>query len=52
ATLVSLISFSLLYAAPRLISILGYFWPLFASTTLFLVGIITFGYISQLSTVI
>ncbi|KAI5337426.1 hypothetical protein L3X38_016697 [Prunus dulcis] len=37
-------------SAPGLISILGYFWLLFASTTLFLVGIITFGYISQLST--
>ncbi|TKY72260.1 hypothetical protein E2542_SST00999 [Spatholobus suberectus] len=50
ATVVSL-SFSLLfYAAPRFLSILAYFWPLFASTTVFLVAIIAFGGVSKLST--
>ncbi|CAL9014993.1 unnamed protein product [Prunus brigantina] len=50
AIFVSLICSLLLYAAPRLLSILGYFWPLFASTTLFLVAVIAFGGVSQLST--
>lgn len=50
AIFVSLILSLLLYAAPRILSILGYFWPLFASTTLFLVAIIAFGGGSKLST--
>jgi len=50
-TIVVLLSFSLLfYAAPHFLTILAYFWPLFASTTFFLVAIIAFGGISKLST--
>ncbi|PON38120.1 hypothetical protein PanWU01x14_314900 [Parasponia andersonii] len=37
------------YAAPRLTTIVAYFWPLFASTTLFVVAIIAFTGISQLA---
>ncbi|KAJ6992018.1 hypothetical protein NC653_015388 [Populus alba x Populus x berolinensis] len=33
----------LLYAAPRLITILAYFWPLLASTAVFLMLILVFG---------
>ncbi|CAJ1941501.1 unnamed protein product [Sphenostylis stenocarpa] len=45
------LSFSLmLYAAPRIMTILAYFWPLFASTTVFLVAIIAFGGFSKFST--
>lgn len=50
AILVSLLFSLLLYAAPRFLTILAYFWPLFASTTVFLVAIIAFGGISKLST--
>ncbi|KAB5551563.1 hypothetical protein DKX38_008874 [Salix brachista] len=32
-----------LYAAPRLITILAYFWPLFASTAVFFILIVVFG---------
>lgn len=39
----------LLYAAPRFMTILAYFWPLFASTTVFLVAIIAFGGVSKFS---
>ncbi|BAT87555.1 hypothetical protein VIGAN_05093800 [Vigna angularis var. angularis] len=50
-TILVLLSFSLLlYAAPHFLTILAYFWPLFASTTFFLVAIIAFGGISKLST--
>lgn len=50
-TIVVLLSFSLvLYVAPQFLTILAYFWPLFASTTFFLVAIIVFGGISKLST--
>lgn len=46
-----LLSFSLvLYVAPRILTILAYFWPLFASTTVFLVAIIAFGGVSKFST--
>lgn len=38
---------TLLYVAPRILTILAYFWPLFASTTVFLVAIIAFGGISK-----
>ncbi|KAJ1428653.1 hypothetical protein SESBI_08754 [Sesbania bispinosa] len=49
--IVALLSSSLLlYAAPRFLTILAYFWPLFASTTVFLVAIIAFGGVSKLST--
>ncbi|KAL4320954.1 hypothetical protein HN51_065123 [Arachis hypogaea] len=40
----------MLYAAPRFVTILAYFWPLFASTTVFLVAIIAFGGVSKFST--
>ncbi|KAL2341392.1 hypothetical protein Fmac_009332 [Flemingia macrophylla] len=39
----------LLYAAPYFLAILAYFWPLFASTTVFLVSIIAFGGVSRFS---
>ncbi|ESW19619.1 hypothetical protein PHAVU_006G140400 [Phaseolus vulgaris] len=49
--IVVLLSFSLvLYATPHFFTILAYFWPLFASTTFFLVAIIAFGGISKLPT--
>ncbi|CAJ1962680.1 unnamed protein product [Sphenostylis stenocarpa] len=49
--IVVLLSFSLvLYVAPRFLTILAYFWPLFVSTTVFLVAILAFGGISKLST--
>ncbi|KAL5574892.1 hypothetical protein UlMin_016591 [Ulmus minor] len=38
-----------IYAAPRLATILAFFWPLFASTTLFVVAIITFSCFPKLS---
>ncbi|XP_062088499.1 uncharacterized protein LOC133795064 [Humulus lupulus] len=38
-----------LYAAPRLTTLVAYFWPLFASTTLFVVAIIAFTGVSQLA---
>lgn len=37
------------YAAPRMMTILAYFWPLFASTTVFLIAIIAFGGVSKFS---
>lgn len=40
----------LLYANPRILTILVYFWPLFASTTVFVLIIIAFGGVSELST--
>lgn len=46
----SLILGFLSYAAPRMLTILAYFWPLFASTAVFLLLIITFGGVSQLAT--
>lgn len=39
----------MLYAAPRFVTILAYFGPLFASTAVFLVAIIVFGGIAQLA---
>lgn len=50
ATIVSLLISLLLYAAPRFLNILAYFWPLFASTTVFLISIIAFGGVSKFST--
>ncbi|CAF2130009.1 unnamed protein product [Brassica rapa] len=40
---------SLVYAAPRILDILAYFWPLFASTAAFLAMAITSGAFQQLS---
>ncbi|WZZ75408.1 hypothetical protein YC2023_086778 [Brassica napus] len=40
---------SLVYAAPRILDILAYFWPLFASTAAFLAMAITSGGFQQLS---
>ncbi|KAL5836469.1 hypothetical protein ACOSQ4_015966 [Xanthoceras sorbifolium] len=36
------------YAAPRMLTLLAYFWPLFASTAVFLLLIIIFGGVSQM----
>ncbi|KAK4785573.1 hypothetical protein SAY86_002262 [Trapa natans] len=38
-----------LYALPRFVTVLAYFWPLFASTAVFMVVILVFGGISQLA---
>lgn len=46
ATLISLLLLSLIFIAPRFLTILAYFWPLFLSTALFLVVIVFFGRIS------
>lgn len=46
---ISLTISSVLYAAPRIMTILTYFWPLFASTTMFFVAIIAFGGVSKFS---
>ncbi|XVE87639.1 hypothetical protein DITRI_Ditri19aG0003900 [Diplodiscus trichospermus] len=50
AILASLIIVSLSCATTHLPTILAYFWPLFASTTVFLVAVIAFGGFSQLAT--
>lgn len=51
AVLVSLMASSVVYVAPRILTILNYFWPLFASTTVFLVLIIAFnGSFSHIAT--
>lgn len=49
AIIVSLLVVSLVYAAPRILDIVAYFWPLFASTSAFLAIAITFGGVQQLS---
>lgn len=49
AIIVSVVMSSLVYAAPRVLDILAYFWPLFASTAAFLAIAITFGGFQQLS---
>ncbi|CDY42534.1 hypothetical protein HID58_080368 [Brassica napus] len=49
AIIMSVMVLSLLYAAPRILDILAYFWPLFASTAAFLAVAITFGGFQQLS---
>ena len=46
---VSVILSLFLYAAPRFGSILAYFWPLFASTTLFVVAIVVLSGVSLLA---
>ncbi|KAG8490668.1 hypothetical protein CXB51_013911 [Gossypium anomalum] len=45
----SIIAF-LSYVAPSMLTILAYFWPLFASTTVLLVAIMAFGGVSQSAT--
>ncbi|KAK7262079.1 hypothetical protein RJT34_29639 [Clitoria ternatea] len=50
AIAVSLFFSLVLYAAPRIMNILEYFWPLFASTIVFVVAIIAFGGVSKFST--
>jgi asparagine N-glycosylation enzyme membrane subunit Stt3 len=50
AIAISLTFTFLLYAPPRIMTIITYFWPLFASTTVFFVAIIAFGGISKFST--
>ncbi|VVA93433.1 unnamed protein product [Arabis nemorensis] len=42
-----MVTASLVYAAPRIVDILAYFWPLFASTAAFLAMAITFGGFQQ-----
>ncbi|ESR63156.1 hypothetical protein CICLE_v10017306mg [Citrus x clementina] len=49
AMVVSLILGLLSYGTPRMLTILAYFWPLLASTTVFLLLIIAFGGLSQLA---
>ncbi|KAK7363852.1 hypothetical protein VNO77_06011 [Canavalia gladiata] len=49
AVAVSLSLSFLLYTAPRILTILAYFWPLFASTIVLLVAIIAFGGVSKFS---
>ncbi|KAB5519050.1 hypothetical protein DKX38_023369 [Salix brachista] len=46
----SLVLSLLLYASPGLITIVAYFWPLFASTAVFLMLILVFGGVPQLAT--
>ncbi|KAM6601878.1 hypothetical protein CsatA_021487 [Cannabis sativa] len=46
---VSVVISLVLYAAPRLTTIMAYFGPLFASTTLFVVAIIAFTGVSKLA---
>ncbi|XVF26217.1 hypothetical protein REPUB_Repub13aG0280100 [Reevesia pubescens] len=50
AILASFIIAFLSYVAPRLLTVLTYFWPLLASTTVFFVAIIAFGGLSHLPT--
>jgi len=50
AILIPLVFSLLIYGAPHFLTILAYFWPLFASTTVFLVAIIAFGGVSKFST--
>ncbi|XP_065864763.1 uncharacterized protein [Euphorbia lathyris] len=40
---VTAIGVSLIYLAPRFVTILAYFWPLFVSTALFLGAVVLFG---------
>lgn len=49
AITVTVVMVSLVYAAPRILDILAYFWPLFASTAAFLAMAITFGGFQQFS---
>ncbi|CAH8387819.1 unnamed protein product [Eruca vesicaria subsp. sativa] len=49
AIIVSVLVSALVYAAPRILDTLAYFWPLFASTAAFLAMAITSGGFQQLS---
>lgn len=49
AILISILFSLVIYAAPHFLTILAYFWPLFASTTVFLIAIIAFGGVSKFS---
>ena len=49
AVSVSALVSSALYAAPRLGTILAFFWPLLASTALFVAAIVAFSGVSQLA---
>ncbi|KAL0738178.1 hypothetical protein Bca4012_014388 [Brassica carinata] len=49
AIIVTVVVSSLVYAAPRILDIVAYFWPLFASTAAFLAMAITSGGFQQLS---
>lgn len=40
---VTMITVSIFYVAPQFLNILAYFWPLFLSTSIFLVSILIFG---------
>ncbi|KAF9610899.1 hypothetical protein IFM89_025433 [Coptis chinensis] len=48
STLVLLLILSLFLIAPRFLTILSYFWPLFMSTALFLFAVLFFGRTSPL----
>ncbi|OVA02180.1 hypothetical protein BVC80_8785g14 [Macleaya cordata] len=45
-TLLSLLLLSLFLLAPRFLTILSYFWPLFVSTALFLIAVVFFAKVS------
>lgn len=49
ASLISLLFLSLLLLAPRFVTILSYFWPLFVSTALFLFAVVFFARVSPLN---
>ncbi|XP_030471265.1 uncharacterized protein LOC115689388 [Syzygium oleosum] len=42
ALLLALAASALVYAAPRFVTVLAYFWPLLLSTALFLVAVVVF----------
>ncbi|KAL5700013.1 hypothetical protein ACHQM5_025518 [Ranunculus cassubicifolius] len=48
-SLLSIVFLSLFLVAPRFLTILSYFWPLFLSTALFLFAVVFFGKISPLA---
>ncbi|KAL3734610.1 hypothetical protein ACJRO7_023888 [Eucalyptus globulus] len=43
ALLFAAVAAALVYAAPRFVTVLAYFWPLLLSTALFLVAVVVFG---------
>ncbi|KAI3979501.1 hypothetical protein MKX01_001693 [Papaver californicum] len=50
SSLISLLFLSLILLAPRFLTIVSYFWPLFVSTALFLFTVVFFAKVSPLST--
>ncbi|RZC51728.1 hypothetical protein C5167_020154 [Papaver somniferum] len=50
SSLISLLFLSLVLLAPRFLTIVSYFWPLFVSTALFLFTVVFFAKVSPLST--